>query len=141
MKKEEFQMEDLIAVLSECGLTELKYEKDNIKVKIKKAPTMKKVVEKKEVKKVEKDNKPVEKLEEIKSHSIGRFYFEKSNGDKLMSVGDKIKVGQELGFTLVMGTKTPLKSSIDGTIVEILVDNGGIIDFGKTLVKVRATAI
>lgn len=141
MMKDDFQVEDLIAVLSECGLTELKYEKDNIKVKIKKSPTVKKVVEKKEIKETVEVKKPVEKLKEVISSSIGRFYFENSNGDKLMSVGDKIKVGQELGFTLVMGTKTPVKSEVAGTIAEILVDNGGVIDYGKVLVKIKAAAI
>lgn len=141
MKKEDFQVEDLITVLSECGLTELRYEKDNVKVKIKKAPTPKKIVVKDAVKTPRKEIKAVEKFEEIVSGGIGKFYFENAKGQKLISVGDSIKVGQDLGFTLVMGTRTPLKSTVDGTIVEILVENGGIIDYGKVLIKVRAAAI
>lgn len=35
-EKEEFQIEDLINVLSECGLTEISYEEnENLKIKIK----------------------------------------------------------------------------------------------------------
>lgn len=141
MKKEDFQVEDLITVLSECGLTELRYEKDNVKVKIKKAPTPKKIVVKDAVKTPKEEIKAVEEFEEIISSGIGKFYFENAKGQKLISIGDNIKVGQDLGFTLVMGTRTPLKSTVDGTIVEILVENGGIIDYGKVLIKVRAAAI
>lgn len=47
MKKEEFQIEDLINVLSECGLTEISYEEnENLKIKIKKSPQPKVVMPK-----------------------------------------------------------------------------------------------
>ncbi|WP_297597036.1 biotin/lipoyl-containing protein [uncultured Cetobacterium sp.] len=135
MKKEEFQVEDLINILSECGLTELEYQQDeNIKIKIKKSPEPKKtfVKEKLEVSKVV--QKKDELIKTIVSTGIGKYYYE-----NLISIGDKIKVGQDLGYIFVMGLKTPLRATVGGEITEITVENGGIVDYGKILIKVKST--
>ena len=136
MKKEEFQIEDLINVLSDCGLTEISYEEnENLKIKIKKSPH-KKIVLPKEVIQPTKDiAKKDDTLKTVVSNGIGKYFYK-----DIIKIGDKIKVGQDLGYIYVMGLKTPIKSTVSGEISEITVEDGGVVDYGKTLLKVKATA-
>lgn len=138
MKKAEIQVEELIKILTECGLTELKYEEEekNLKIKLKKAPEMKvKAPEPKKV--VKKEEVKLDTYKFVTSSGIGTYYFDFNS----IKVGTKIKVGQELGVIEVMGIRTPVKSNVSGEIVEILVESGGVVDYGKELIKVKSTEI
>ncbi|MGL4999171.1 MAG: acetyl-CoA carboxylase biotin carboxyl carrier protein [Cetobacterium sp.] len=136
MKKDELQIEDLINILSESGLTEICYEEnENIKINIKKLPHKKNVVPK-EILQVKKEIKKVEEnIKMITSPGIGKYFYTNS-----VEVGNKIKVGQDLGYIYVMGLKTPLKATVTGEIIEITVQDGGVVDYGKVLLKVKAIA-
>lgn len=134
MKKDKLQIEKLIDILTESELTELAYEEtDKIKIKIKKSivPKLKKEVTK------EKEIKIPENIKGIVSEEIGRFFYEDKEGNKIIKVGDKIKEGQKLGELFAMGIKTPMKSTISGEIIEIKVKNGGIVDYGKEIIRVK----
>ncbi|WP_297432741.1 biotin/lipoyl-containing protein [uncultured Cetobacterium sp.] len=136
MKKEEFQIEDLINVLSECGLTEISYEEnENLKIKIKKSPQPKVVMPKEILQPVKEVSKKEENIKTVVSTGIGKYFYE-----GIVEVGDKIKVGQDLGYIYVMGLKTPLKSTVGGEVTEITVEDGGVVDYGKVILKVKATA-
>lgn len=136
MKKEEFQIEDLINVLSECGLTEISYEeKENLKIKIKKSPQQKIVIPKEIPHPVKEVSKKEENIKTVLSTGIGKYFYK-----DVVKVGDKIKVGQDLGYIYVMGLKTPLKATVGGDVMEITVEDGGVVDYGKVLLKVKATA-
>ena len=136
MKKEEFQIEDLINVLSECGLTEISYEEnENLKIKIKKSPQRKVVLPKETTQVTKEINKKEDNLKTVVSTGIGKYFYK-----DIVKIGDKIKVGQDLGYIYVMGLKTPLKSTVSGEVLEITVEDGGVVDYGKILSKVKATA-
>ena len=136
MKKEEFQIEDLINVLSECGLTEISYEEnENLKIKIKKSPQRKVVLPKETTQVTKEINKKEDNLKTVVSTGIGKYFYK-----NIVKIGDKIKVGQDLGYIYVMGLKTPLKSTVSGEVLEITVEDGGVVDYGKILLKVKATA-
>ena len=136
MKKEEFAIEDLISVLSECGLTEISYEEnENLKIKIKKSPQRKVVIPKEVVQSTKEVAKKEDNIKNILSTGIGKYFYQNS-----VKVGDKIKVGQDLGYIYVMGLKTPLKATVAGEVLEITVKDGGVVDYGKALLKVKATA-
>ena len=136
MKKEEFQIEDLINVLSECGLTEISYEEnENLKIKIKKSPQPKVVMPKEILQPVKEVSKKEENIKTVVSTGIGKYFYK-----DVVKIGDKIKVGQDLGYIYVMGLKTPLKSTVGGEVMEITVEDGGVVDYGKVLLKVKATA-
>lgn len=136
MKKEEFQIEDLINVLSECGLTEISYEEnENLKIKIKKSPQPKVVMPKEILQPVKEVSKKEENIKTVVSTGIGKYFYKDA-----VKIGDKIKVGQDLGYIYVMGLKTPLKSTVGGEVMEITVEDGGVVDYGKVLLKVKATA-
>lgn len=136
MKKEEFQIEDLINVLSECGLTEISYEEnENLKIKIKKSPQPKVVMSKETPQPMKEIGKKEENIKTVVSTGIGKYFYKDA-----VKIGDKIKVGQDLGYIYVMGLKTPLKSTVGGEVMEITVEDGGVVDYGKVLLKVKATA-
>ncbi|MHA4988615.1 acetyl-CoA carboxylase biotin carboxyl carrier protein [Cetobacterium somerae] len=136
MKKEEFQIEDLINVLSECGLTEISYEEnENLKIKIKKSPQPKVVMPKEAPQPAKEIGKKEENIKTVVSTGIGKYFYKDA-----VKIGDKIKVGQDLGYIYVMGLKTPLKSTVGGEVMEITVEDGGVVDYGKVLLKVKATA-
>ncbi|MGL4538556.1 MAG: acetyl-CoA carboxylase biotin carboxyl carrier protein [Cetobacterium sp.] len=136
MKKEEFQIEDLINVLSECGLTEISYEEnENLKIKIKKSPQPKVVMPKETSQPMKEIGKKEENIKTVVSTGIGKYFYKDA-----VKIGDKIKVGQDLGYIYVMGLKTPLKSTVGGEVMEITVEDGGVVDYGKVLLKVKATA-
>lgn len=137
MKKEKFQIEDLINVLSECRLTEISYEEnENLKIKIKKSPQPKVVMPRETSQPVKESiTKKEESIKNVISTGIGRYFYK-----DVIGVGDKIKVGQDLGYIYVMGLKTPLKSTVGGEVMDITVEDGGVVDYGKVLLKVKATA-
>ena len=136
MKKEEFQIEDLIDILSECGLTEISYEEnENLKIKVKKSPQPKVVMSRETPQPLKEINKKEENIKAIVSTGIGKYFYK-----DVVKIGDRIKVGQDLGYIYVMGLKTPLKATVGGEVMDITVEDGGVVDYGKVLLKVKATA-
>ncbi|MGL5657781.1 MAG: acetyl-CoA carboxylase biotin carboxyl carrier protein, partial [Cetobacterium sp.] len=126
----------LINVLSECGLTEISYEEnENLKIKIKKSPQPKVVMPKETPQPMKEIGKKEENIKTVVSTGIGKYFYKDA-----VKIGDKIKVGQDLGYIYVMGLKTPLKSTVGGEVMEITVEDGGVVDYGKVLLKVKATA-
>ena len=136
MKKEEFQFEDLIDILSECGLTEISYEEnENLKIKVKKSPQPKVVMSRETPQPLKEINKKEENIKAVVSTGIGKYFYK-----DVVKIGDRIKVGQDLGYIYVMGLKTPLKATVGGEVMDITVEDGGVVDYGKVLLKVKATA-
>ncbi|MGL6154141.1 MAG: acetyl-CoA carboxylase biotin carboxyl carrier protein [Cetobacterium sp.] len=139
MKKEGFNIESLIKILDKNKLTELDYQGSKLKITIKKpAEAVENIVtqEKKKVS-VEKTPKVKDEIIEILSDSIGRFFYKDNSENSIVSVGDTIKVGQDIGYISTIGVKNIVKSTVAGEIVEIAIDNGGIADYGKVLLKVK----
>ncbi len=136
MKKEEFQIEDLIDILSECGLTEISYEEnENLKIKVKKSPQPKVVMSRETPQPLKEINKKEENIKAVVSTGIGKYFYK-----DVVKIGDRIKVGQDLGYIYVMGLKTPLKATVGGEVTDITVEDGGVVDYGKVLLKVKTTA-
>lgn len=136
MKKEEFQIEDLIDILSECGLTEISYEEnENLKIKVKKSPQPKVVMSRETPQPLKEINKKEENIKAVVSTGIGKYFYK-----DVVKIGDRIKVGQDLGYIYVMGLKTPLKATVGGEVMDITVEDGGVVDYGKVLLKVKVTA-
>lgn len=134
MNIEEKMIDDLIDLLSSKKLSEIKYEKKDFKIKLKKNIFLDEEFEDKEVfyEEPKKDE-----FKYIKSGNIGRFFYLDKDENYIINVGQSIKIGQTIGFISTVGIKTPIKSDIAGTIEEILLKNGETTDFGKKLIKVK----
>lgn len=76
---------------------------------------------------------------EITAGQIGTFYNQKDeNSDEtFVSVGDKIKKDDQVGFIEAMKVFNDVKSDVSGTVEEITVANGDAVEFGDVLIRIR----
>lgn len=71
---------------------------------------------------------------EVKSPMIGNFYRSPSPDEKpFVEIGDHVKKGDVLCIIEAMKMLNEIKSDVNGVISDILVENGSIVDYGKTL--------
>lgn len=133
MEKEEIMIDELIKILAEKNLSEINYESEELKIKMKKdlVQNLEEDIVLEEIK----EEEPV--FTYVKSTNIGRFYFFDKNGSSLLNIGDEIKVGQTIGYISTVGIKTPVKSDKNGVLEEILLKNGDTTDYGKSLIKIK----
>lgn len=136
MKVDIKTIEELMKILYDQKLTEVSYEDTNFKVTIKGSANG-------EIKKeIRNDKKPVEiketvKYKEVLSDHIGRYFYMKKDGTPIIEVGQKIKVGQEIGYITTIGVNTTICSNFAGVIEEIYIENGNPVDYGRPLLKIR----
>ncbi len=74
----------------------------------------------------------------VTSPFVGTFYRSPSpNGDPFVDVGDPIVPGQVLCIVEAMKLMNEIEAEVDGTIVEILVENGKPVEYGDRLFRVE----
>lgn len=78
-------------------------------------------------------------LHKIVSPMVGTFYKSASPEDApFVSVGDKVQGKSTVCIIEAMKLMNELEAEVNGEIVEILVENGQLIEFGQPLFLVRA---
>ncbi len=55
----------------------------------------------------------------------------------LVKINDKIKTNQEVAIIESMKMETTIKSDVDGTILEILIAPGGVIQAQEPIIKIN----
>ena len=136
----------LINAVSDSELTGFKYEENGVKLHLTKqngtvqtaqvlmeAPKMAEVPMKENVVKEEKaaDGKIIE------SPLVGTFYAAPAeDAEPFVSVGDRVKKGQTLAIVEAMKLMNEIESEFDGTITEILVENGEAVEYGQPLFRI-----
>lgn len=135
MKKDLNSVEELMKILNDTNLTNISFEEDGFKVDIKRSNVVT-AVEEVVAEEVAEVAAPAYK--EVKSENVGKFYYVDKSGNPMVKVGDRVKKNQEIGYIATIGVKSSVKSTFDGVVKEILLDNGSIADFGKTLIKIEA---
>lgn len=74
----------------------------------------------------------------ITSPLVGTFYSSASpDAESFVKEGDTVKKGQVLGIIEAMKLMNEIESEFDGTIEEILVENGAPVEYGQPLFIVR----
>lgn len=74
----------------------------------------------------------------ITSPLVGVFYAAPAeDADAFVQVGDTIKKGQVLAIVEAMKLMNEIESDYDGTIAEILVENGQPVEYGQPLFRLR----
>ncbi len=74
----------------------------------------------------------------IKSPMVGTFYAKPSpESEPYVCVGQNVKKGDILCIIEAMKLLNEIESEFDGTIEEILVNDGEMVDFGKPLFKIK----
>ena len=74
----------------------------------------------------------------LKSPMVGVVYLAPEPGAKpFVHVGDTVKVGDTLALVEAMKTFNPVKSDIDGVVKEILVSDGGAVEFDTPIIVIE----
>ena len=77
-------------------------------------------------------------LEEIKAPFVGVVYFAPSEGeDPYIKVGSHISKGDTVGLIEAMKMFNEVHSPIEGEVVEILVDNGSMVEYDQPIARIR----
>ncbi|MEE1086932.1 MAG: acetyl-CoA carboxylase biotin carboxyl carrier protein [Schaedlerella sp.] len=134
----------LIKAVSESGVTGFKYEHDGVKLNIQKE-TVQTVAVQTEVPGAQpvvttvavQPEKTEEKGNFIKSPLVGRFYAAPAEDAKaFVSVGEQVKKGQVVAIVEAMKLMNDIESEFDGTVAEVLVENGETVEYGQPLFRI-----
>ena len=76
-------------------------------------------------------------LNDVKAPLVGVFYAAPSpEEDAYVKVGDRVNKGDVLCVIEAMKMFNEIKAETAGTIAEICVDNGNVVEYGQTLFKI-----
>ena len=138
MKIEKKLIKELVEHLKEFNLTELEYQDGSTRIKVSKTS---KTLEASKGSAVVSQNKAVLKTPNdedgirVKSPIIGTAYLAPEPGaNKFVKIGDKVKKGQTVMIVEAMKTMNHVPSTFDGTVKEILVNDGQPVEFGQILI-------
>lgn len=137
----------LIKAVSDSELTEFLYEENGTNLRfVKEAP----VLAESPVQVVARENaaeeKSVPKQNEtkdvqgniIKSPLVGTFYAAPAeDAAPFVTEGSEVKKGQTLGIVEAMKLLNEIESEFEGTVAEILVENGQMVEFGQPLFRIK----
>jgi len=127
------EIKKLMGILEDTDLTEISLESEGTKVLLKKDKSVKRVAPvavvptSPAVSEEKKTN-----VSDLISLNIGRFYF-----NSKLSVGSQVEEGAVVGHIESIGVKTDVKSDKTGKIVEIYVQDGGIVQFGQPIMAIE----
>lgn len=80
-----------------------------------------------------------ENLHKITSPMVGTFYSAPSpDADAYVKVGDMVKADSVVCIVEAMKLMNELEAEVDGEIVEILVENGQLVEYGQPIFLVKA---
>lgn len=110
-------------------------QSDKIEVKEDNIDKVKKSEEKKD------DNIEGDNIKDVKSPIVGTFY--NSSGPEkpvFVNVGSKVKKGDTLCIIEAMKLMNEIQSEVDGEVVDVLVENEQMVEYGQPLFKIKTEA-
>ena len=143
-------IKDLIVSIDNSNIETIEIEKNDFRIMISKSKSvgnsernLDNPIQYKELK--QNDNPIQEASREIddgsiivKSPMVGTFYASSSPDlGPFVKVGDRIEKGQILCIIEAMKIMNEIESEVSGEVVEILVNNENVIEYGQALMKVR----
>lgn len=85
----------------------------------------------------ETESTPAAAGEEILSPIVGVVYLSPEPGKpEFKKVGDTVKVGETLCIVEAMKVMNEIKSEVDGTITEILIEDSQVVEYNQALFRV-----
>ncbi len=150
------EIKELVKLLDESSLTWLEIEQEGSRILLKKekqlvagavsnqevpvsVPATASVVQTEEPKTVQPAAKPREDLITISSPIVGTFYAAASpDAEPFVEEGSKIKKGDPLCIIEAMKLMNEIEAEQDLEIVEILITNGEMVEFGQPLFLARS---
>ena len=141
MKIDKKIIKELSEYLDEFNLTELEYTEKDTKIKVSKnnisVNNQNIPVSKNDLSSIQTSQVSQEKKsgKEVTSPIIGTAYHApEPGGKKFVEVGKKIKKGDTVMIVEAMKTMNHVPSTFDGTVKEILVNDGQPVEFGQILI-------
>ena len=137
------QIEELTKYLKDKGLTEITIETKEGKITVKKdllGEVTSSVIPHAErgQKQVNKGESKKSNFHEVTSPMVGTFYIAPSPGaEAFVKVGSKVKVGDVLCIIEAMKIMNELPSEVSGTVVEILLKDNQIIEYGQLIMRIQ----
>ncbi len=124
-------------LMSELGLTGLEIRENGSELRLERTPAASETAA--TVVTAVNDTADVqEPCTEITSPMVGVFYRAAAeNMDPFVHVGDAVKAGDVLCIIESMKLMNEITSNCDGVIAEICVQNAEVVDYGRTLFKIR----
>lgn len=136
----------LINTVSDSELTGFRYEENGIKLHLtkkgEKVQATQVVMGAPVTAEVPKAEIPAKEENEVRgkvveSPLVGTFYAAPAeDASPFVSVGDQVKKGQTLAIVEAMKLMNEIESEYDGTITEILVENGEAVEYGQPLFRI-----
>jgi len=144
-------IKDLILTMDKTSIQKVDIEQGDIKISLSKSLgdndnrdrscSTEIFLEPKKENSVPKDEKIEENTDNIyivKSPIIGTFYRSSSpDSEPFVKIGSKVEKGQTLCIIEAMKIMNEIEGEISGEVVEILVDNEEIVEYGQPLIKIR----
>lgn len=138
----------LVQAVSESQLTRFRYEEKGIKLQLEKKKEKTQLVKASEIRteenpEISNEKEGKEQIQEktgrlVKSPLVGTFYAAPAEGEKpFVEVGDTVKKGQPLAIIEAMKLMNEIESEYDGTIEEILVENGEMVEYDQPLFRIK----
>jgi len=155
------EVERLLAFMEKHELEEFEYEREGVRIRLKKASTQSggaiRVVSAAELSRAEDMPSPAAKpggaatrgsaaasgadLHLIKSPIVGTYYAAPSPGaDAFVAKGARVEPGQVLCIIEAMKLMNEIESDVAGEIVEIFAQNGSPVEYGQPLFGIRPQA-
>lgn len=143
-------IKDLIITINNTDIERVEIEKDNTKIMITKGSSNKNngpIIKTSNVIEVEDYKESIQKeeilLEEedlfiVKSPMVGVYYESPSpDEDAFVKVGSKVEKGQVLCILEAMKLMNEIECEVSGQVVDILVKNEDVVQYGQALMKIR----
>jgi acetyl-CoA carboxylase biotin carboxyl carrier protein len=153
MQLDHNQLRDLIALLGESDIQELKLEGDDFRLELRRnlpasqpqvvmqaAPAALPVAAAAAAPSAAPPAAPAVRgdLVEITAPMVATFYRSPAPGEApFVELGARINVGQTICILEAMKLMNELESEVSGEVVEILVENGTPVEFGQVLMRVK----
>lgn len=148
MKLDLDQLRELIALLDESGLTEIEVEHDDDRIRIRRDPaSAMDAMSSPSLGPGALGSSIAASAEAPSAHDagtyvtspfVGTFYRAPSpDGDPFVEVGDVIRPGQVLCIVEAMKLMNEIEAEVEGTIAEVLVENGKPVEYGDRLFRIE----
>lgn len=134
------QIKQLIDLMEERSLSDLELQDGDKKVALKRHLTTSNIVSTQpNITPVAETSVATPKGATEDSPMVGVFYVAPSPNDPpFVKVGQQVQAGDTLGIIEAMKIMNPLEATQNGTIAEILVQNGDVVQFGQPIVRYQA---
>lgn len=143
------EIKSLLDMFNDSDISKLELETDNVKLKMEKPAPAQQIVQQKTLSSIPipelspqenaafNDKKPEQTGYIVKSPVVGTFYKSSSPDTPAFApVGKLVKAGEVLCIVEAMKIMNEILSEESGEVVEVYVDDGGMVEYGQSLFRI-----